>query len=205
MDILEQVQHRAMKTIKELEHLSCEGRLRELGLFSLKKRNHRGDLINVCKYLMGENKRQSQTLLSGAHWEDKRQCTQIASCRQIIPLQTGDTVPQNPTLLLNVESSKHPLGSTSEKEVGHDHNQEPDLTQSEDYFYNQFSKIPLALDPSCFILLGPQLMKILIAAREKLNIPADSNNSEDNPNFIVLTMNLLALCDSSPNSYRNLA
>ena len=50
---MEQFQRRATRILRELEHLSYEDRLRELGLFSLDKRRFWGELITAFQYLTG--------------------------------------------------------------------------------------------------------------------------------------------------------
>ncbi|KFQ83840.1 hypothetical protein N337_00788, partial [Phoenicopterus ruber ruber] len=64
MDLLEQVQRRAMKTIRGLEHLSSEDRLRQLGLFSPEKRRLQRDLLAAFQHPEGAYKKPGEGLLT---------------------------------------------------------------------------------------------------------------------------------------------
>ena len=73
--------------IKDLEHLPCEERLSNLGLFSLGKRRLRRDLVNVYRYLKGGGRqmdearllevRSDRTKTSGLELEHRKFCTNI--------------------------------------------------------------------------------------------------------------------------------
>jgi len=65
-DLLEWVQWRATKVIKEMEHLSYEEWLREMGLFSLEKRRLWRDLLVAFQYLKGAYKTAGEGLFTRA-------------------------------------------------------------------------------------------------------------------------------------------
>ncbi|KAJ7406811.1 hypothetical protein WISP_121822 [Willisornis vidua] len=64
-DLMEQVQRKATKMIRGLEHLSYEYKLRELGLFNLEKERLQSDLIVAFQYLKGPRGELERDILQG--------------------------------------------------------------------------------------------------------------------------------------------
>ena len=63
IDLLECIQRRATKMIQGMEHFSYEDRLKDLGLSSLEKRRHQGDLRKALLYVKGSYRKEGgQTL-----------------------------------------------------------------------------------------------------------------------------------------------
>jgi len=70
MDLSEQVQRKATKMIRRLEHLSYDARLRELGMFSLQKRKLQADLVEAFHYMEGACKAAKEGLFARV-WSDR--------------------------------------------------------------------------------------------------------------------------------------
>ena len=68
--------------IKGLEHLSCEERLSEVGLFSLEKRRLRSDLIYVFKCLKCGSQRDMANLFSVVYGDRTRGNSHKPECRK---------------------------------------------------------------------------------------------------------------------------
>lgn len=68
MDLLKQIQRKATKTVRGMEHLCYEEALRELGMFNLEKRRHQGNVTVTFQYLEGTFKKDGDGCFTEAYF-----------------------------------------------------------------------------------------------------------------------------------------
>ena len=86
-DILENVQRRAVRMVSGLKAADYEGRLKELGMFSLEERRHQADMLYVYKVLTGrENVDKDQWFTMAS---ETARMTRVASHRLNVMVNHG--------------------------------------------------------------------------------------------------------------------
>lgn len=73
MDLFKQVYSRSTEIMRELQHLSCQEKLRQLARFDLGDRRLGGDHTVAFQYVKGDHKRDGETLFTRTCSDKKKE------------------------------------------------------------------------------------------------------------------------------------